>query len=116
MEGMPIFLLNKLKVKYFLILFLITLIYITFSITNIYFNALAGADNFKYFQNILYIYEESTTTYDNQGLLYYFFVAFLLSLRTSSFNYNQDISTIFQADSVLISETILLSNLIIFVF
>ena len=115
-KGIQIVLLSKLKVKYFLILFLITLIYITFSITNIYFNALAGADNFKYFQNILYIYEESTTTYDNQGLLYYFFVASLLSLRTSSFNYNQDINTIFQNDSVLLSETILLTNLIIFVF
>lgn len=115
-KGIPIFILSKLKVSYFLILLLITLIYITFSTTNIYFNALAGADNFKYFQNILFIYQESTTTYNNQGLLYYFFVALFLSLRTSSFNYNQDINTIFKADSVLLSETILLTNLIIFIF
>ncbi|MDC3103754.1 hypothetical protein OA408_03215 [Acidimicrobiaceae bacterium] len=95
---------------------LILFIYVTFVVTNVYFNALAGADNYKYFQNILFIYGEASTTFDNQGLLYYFLVSFLLNLRTSSFNYNKDINTIFKSDAILLSETILITNLLIFIY
>ena len=63
----------------------------------------------------MFVYGESDNTFDNQGLLYYFLIAFLLSLRTSSFNYNDNINTIFKSDSVLLSETILITNLLIFI-
>ena len=62
-------------------------LYITFVITNIYFNALSGADNYKYIENILFFFGERDSTYDNQGLLYYFLVSLILKLRTDSFNY-----------------------------
>ena len=67
---------KKIKNKYFFVFFLIFFVYLTFSITHIYFNALAGADNYKYFQNILFVYGESDNTFVNQGLLYYFLIAF----------------------------------------
>ena len=83
-------------------------LYITFVITNIYFNALSGADNYKYIENILFIFGERDSTYDNQGLLYYFLVSLILKLRTDSFNY-------FDKD-IFLSETILLTNLLIFIY
>jgi len=106
---------EKIKTTHFFVFFLIFFVYLTFSITNIYFNALAGADNYKYFQNILFVFGESDTTFDNQGLLYYFLIAFLLSLRTSSFHYSENINTIIKSNSVLLSETILIANLLIFI-
>lgn len=85
-----------------------TTLYITFVITNIYFNALSGADNYKYFENILFIFGEKDNTYNNQGILYFFLISLILKLRTDSFNYFEQ--------SIFLSETILLTNIIIFIY
>ena len=44
-----------------------------------------------------------------------FFNCFSIKAKTSSFNYNDNINTIFKSDSVLLSETILITNLLIFI-
>ena len=82
-------LINKLFLNsnYIYLALIFISLYITFVITNIYFNALSGADNYKYIENILFIFGERDSTYDNQGLLYYFLVSLILKLRTDSFNY-----------------------------
>lgn len=90
---------------------------ITFSVTSIYFNSLSGADNYKYMDNILYIFGESSSPYDNQGLLYFFIVGLMLKIRTESFNYENDQSFISDnSQSFFLSETIQLANLYFFVF
>ena len=62
---------------------------------------------YKYIENILFILGKDST-YDNQGLLYYFLVSLILKLRTDSFNYFEQ--------AIFLSETILLTNLLIFIY
>tara|TARA_B100000902_G_scaffold59643_1_gene66735 strand:+ start:16623 stop:18263 length:1641 start_codon:yes stop_codon:yes gene_type:complete len=104
------------KINLILITLLLFSLYFSFSITNIYYNALAGADNYKYFQNILFIFGEANSPYDNQGLIYFFIVSFFIKLRTKSFSYSEDNYYLSDLDKVFLSETILFSNLIIFIF
>lgn len=112
---------NKLfsyfKLKYVLIAFLPLTIFITFSISNVYYNALAGADNFKYMENLIFIFGESDSPFDSQGLLYFFIVSFFVKVRTESFDYvNTPVFVTESLDSLFLSETILLANIFLFIF
>jgi hypothetical protein len=112
---------NKLfgyfKLKYVLIAFLPLTIFITFSISNVYYNALAGADNFKYMENLIFIFGESDSPFDSQGLLYFFIVSFFVKIRTESFDYiNNPVFVTESLDSLFLSETILLANIFLFIF
>lgn len=92
-------------------------LYITFVISNIYFSALSGADNYKYMQNILYLFGDSPEPYDNQGLLYYFLVSLIIKIRTESFDYiNSQAFLSDTIDAIVLSESILLANFILFIF
>ena len=85
--------------------------------SNIYFSALSGADNYKYIQNILYLFGESSEPYDNQGLLYYFLVSLIIKIRTESFDYNNSQAFLSDTiDAIVLSESILLANFILFIF
>ena len=107
----------QLKVKNLLILTIVISLLITFSITSIYFNSLSGADNYKYMDNILYIFGESSDPYDNQGLLYFFIVSLIFKIRTKTFNYENEQSFISDnTQSLFLSETIQLANLYFFIF
>jgi len=108
---------SKLKTKYFLMLTIALSLLLTFSITNTYFNSLAGADNYKYIDNILYIFGESNSPYDNQGLLYFFIISLFLKIRTKSFDYeNNQVFISDSLESLFLSETIQLANLLLFIF
>lgn len=108
---------NRFKLKYLYFLFLTGSLYFTFTISNIYFNSLAGADNYKYMENILYIFGNSSGAYDNQGLLYYFFVSMIIKLRTESFDYVNNQNFIADSvESIFLSESIQMANLILFIF
>ena len=83
-------------------------LYFTFTLSNIYFNSLSGADNYKYIENIFFIFGEEKKAYDNQGLFYFFYVAIFIKLRADTFNYSEN--------SIFLSETIQLANLTLFIF
>ena len=84
-----------------------------FSLCNIYFNALSGADTLS--TEILFTFGEYETPYDNQGLLYYFIVSFFIKLRSPSFNYSKKLEELTRVDQIFLSETILFANLILFI-
>ncbi len=108
---------KKFKIKYLYHLVIFLSLYITFSMSNIYFSALSGADNYKYIQNILYLFGESSEPYDNQGLLYYFIVSLVIKMRTESFEYfNNQAFLADTVDAIFLSEAILLANFILFIF
>jgi hypothetical protein len=106
-----------LNQKYLYILVICFTLLVTFSISNIYYNSLAGADNFKYINNILYIFGSSEEPYDNQGILYYFLVSIFIKIRTENFSYLNDPTFITEnPNAMFISENILLANIFIFIF
>ena len=99
---------RKINVSYIYLLLILFSLYFTFTLSNIYFNSLSGADNYKYIENIFFIFGEEEKVYDNQGLFYFFYVAIFIKLRADTFNYSEN--------SIFLSETIQLANLTLFIF
>ena len=99
---------RKINVSYIYLLLILFSLYFTFTLSNIYFNSLSGADNYKYIENIFFIFGEEEKAYDNQGLFYFFYVAIFIKLRADTFNYSEN--------SIFLSETIQLANLTLFIF
>ena len=63
-----------------LIFFIALVLYINLIITNIYFDVSLGADNDKYITYIDYLFGSSDTTFNNQGIIYFYFVATAVKL------------------------------------
>ena len=99
---------RKINVSYIYLVLILFSLYFTFTLSNIYFNSLSGADNYKYIENIFFIFGEEEKAYDNQGLFYFFYVAIFIKLRADTFNYSEN--------SIFLSETIQLANLTLFIF
>lgn len=99
---------QKINVSYIYLAFILFSLYFTFTLSNIYFNSLSGADNYKYIENIFFIFGKSENAFDNQGLFYFFYVAMFIKMRTGNFNYSEN--------SIFLSETIQIANLTLFCF
>ena len=80
---------RKIKVSYIYLVLILFSLYFTFTLSNIYFNSLSGADNYKYIENIFFHIWRGRKSLYIKILFIFFYVAIFIKLIADTFNYSE---------------------------